>query len=456
MFQEALSIVYRRFSDGCEVVHCILDFYNVRWFCKHCSRFCPSLLAPSSVPTHLTRRRLQRWRGAMRPEFESSYRAATTRFTPTCWCSGWGVTPTRRLGMVCIPSYACKTQAGWRTRIFYPRTLKCCWQKLGTQLNTLAQLHADKVILVTLELIGMLCLLGMFFLRCLDAQAESFGDSVRKPLQEILPRLDEQRKMVTALTWRNLSVTLSIVVPPSLLLFICPSVLSYLSVCGFLYHQSACTSVMPSFVFLFLVVSSKQENFSWRLKWKSPPRSLMRWGWISYQGSCLILFTFASFCDADQAQVFSRWRPVRQFDEGERQRGNCLYTSQGQNNNLQVCVVERKFLILNHLFLQGIKPLFISLINKKLLTFNRHSTQCHWPDTLEWGCSVGPCTLADSLLYKIFFPQSQPDTKRKSPTLLYQELHSLFTNIPCFPPKPNAVSFKMLPWRKVSKVSSFL
>ena len=32
------------------------------------------------------------------------------------------------------------------------------------------------------------------------------------------------------------------------------------------------------------------------------------------------------------------------------------------------------------------------LLNK-LLTLDHHSTQCHWPHTLEWGCFVGPCML---------------------------------------------------------------
>ena len=40
-----------------------------------------------------------------------------------------------------------------------------------------------------------------------------------------------------------------------------------------------------------------------------------------------------------------------------------------------------------------------------MLTPNRHSTQCHWPYTLEWGCSVGPCML---IHYHIKFLFSYP------------------------------------------------
>ena len=58
------------------------------------------------------------------------------------------------------------------------------------------------------------------------------------------------------------------------------------------------------------------------------------------------------------------------------------------------------------------------------------------------------------MIYKSCFLLSQTDTK-KLPTPLYQELHSLFTNIPCFSPKHNAAlakfchkkGFKSI-WRK--------
>ena len=52
----------------------------------------------------------------------------------------------------------------------------------------------------------------------------------------------------------------------------------------------------------------------------------------------------------------------------------------------------------------------------------------------------------------IFFLLSQTDTKR-SPTLLYKELHLSFINIPCFSPKQNVVLLQMLPRRKDLKVS---
>ena len=91
------------------------------------------------------------------------------------------------------------------------------------------------------------------------------------------------------------------------------------------------------------------------------------------------------------------------------------------------------------------------LLINKFLTLNRHSTQCHWPCTLEWGCSVGSCTLIHCRI-KFWFLLSQTDTK-KSPTLLYQELHSSFTNLPSFSPKQNALLSKMLQQRKALKVS---
>ena len=81
-------------------------------------------------------------------------------------------------------------------------------------------------------------------------------------------------------------------------------------------------------------------------------------------------------------------------------------------------------------------------INKSL-TLNCRSTQCHWPRTLEWGGSIRPCMLIHR---HIKFPFSCPKLiLKKSPTLLYQELPSLFTNISCFSPKQNAVLLKMLP-----------
>ena len=42
-------------------------------------------------------------------------------------------------------------------------------------------------------------------------------------------------------------------------------------------------------------------------------------------------------------------------------------------------------------------------INKSL-TLNCHSTQCHWPHTLEeWGCFVGPCMLIHRCTITVFF-----------------------------------------------------
>ena len=42
-------------------------------------------------------------------------------------------------------------------------------------------------------------------------------------------------------------------------------------------------------------------------------------------------------------------------------------------------------------FIYQLTKLYVSI--NKLLILNPHSTQCHWPCTLEWGCSVGPCML---------------------------------------------------------------
>ena len=89
-----------------------------------------------------------------------------------------------------------------------------------------------------------------------------------------------------------------------------------------------------------------------------------------------------------------------------------------------------------------------------LLTLNRHSTWCHWPPTLEWRCSVRPWILIHCCTNFLF---SHPKLiLKKSPTLLYQGLHSLFTNIPSFSPKQNAVLSKMLPQKKASKTSGIL
>ena len=43
----------------------------------------------------------------------------------------------------------------------------------------------------------------------------------------------------------------------------------------------------------------------------------------------------------------------------------------------------------------------IEEINKSL-ALNRHNTRCHWPRTLEWGCSVGPCTLIHRCTKTVF------------------------------------------------------
>ena len=66
-------------------------------------------------------------------------------------------------------------------------------------------------------------------------------------------------------------------------------------------------------------------------------------------------------------------------------------------------------------------------INCSHSTFIALSVSDHtlWSRSFFWGMH------ADPLTYKSCFLLSQTDTK-KSPTLLYQELHSSFTNIPCF------------------------
>ena len=81
-----------------------------------------------------------------------------------------------------------------------------------------------------------------------------------------------------------------------------------------------------------------------------------------------------------------------------------------EDHNMQVCIT--------------CKPGSVMLQLNKSLTLNHHSTQSHLPQTLEWSCSVGPCKL---IHYCINFPFSYPKLILKKPTLLYQEVHSLFT-----------------------------
>ena len=66
----------------------------------------------------------------------------------------------------------------------------------------------------------------------------------------------------------------------------------------------------------------------------------------------------------------------------------------------------------------------------KLLILNYRSIQCHLSPTLEWG-SVWLNSQADSLPYKLSFLLSQTDNNI-SLTLLYQEIHPLFTSTVCF------------------------
>ena len=58
----------------------------------------------------------------------------------------------------------------------------------------------------------------------------------------------------------------------------------------------------------------------------------------------------------------------------------------------------------------------------------------------------------DPLPYKISFLLSQTDIK-KTPALLYHELHSSFINISCFSPKQNTALSKMLLWLKALNAS---
>ena len=65
-------------------------------------------------------------------------------------------------------------------------------------------------------------------------------------------------------------------------------------------------------------------------------------------------------------------------------------------------------------------------INKPF-TLNCHSTQCHWPSTLEWGCSVGACMLIHWSIKFLFF---YPKLIQKKNCLLYftkSYIHCLLT-----------------------------
>ncbi len=69
------------------------------------------------------------------------------------------------------------------------RTVRHSWQKLGTEFSKLADLHSQK--------------------------ATAYLEAVRKPLQELLPQLEETRQEVrplvpSDLTWPTLLVVLAI------------------------------------------------------------------------------------------------------------------------------------------------------------------------------------------------------------------------------------------------------
>ncbi|XP_019852579.1 PREDICTED: uncharacterized protein LOC109582354 isoform X1 [Amphimedon queenslandica] len=114
---EALSVVFKRFSDGCEVVQCISDFYKDMSELEHyyAARVL-KLLESANYTFHSNI--LMQWLGTD-PYHESG-------------------------------------------------TVKQCWNEMGDELNKLATLHAEK--------------------------AESFSDIVRKPLIDMLPKLEEDRK----------------------------------------------------------------------------------------------------------------------------------------------------------------------------------------------------------------------------------------------------------------------
>jgi hypothetical protein len=116
---ESLQVVNKRFSDGCEVVQCILEFYK-----------------EIADVEHSYASRMYRLVGSSNYTFHSNILMQ--------WLGG---DPYEERG-----------------------TVKCSWQKMGAELTKLATLHAEK--------------------------AESFADTVRKPLQSILPGLEEKRKQI--------------------------------------------------------------------------------------------------------------------------------------------------------------------------------------------------------------------------------------------------------------------
>ena len=58
--------------------------------------------------------------------------------------------------------------------------------------------------------------------------------------------------------------------------------------------------------------------------------------------------------------------------------------------------VQLKCILFSQVFIKGRMRQSILQLHQKInksLTLNQHGTQCHWPHTLQWGCSVGLCIL---------------------------------------------------------------
>ena len=64
--------------------------------------------------------------------------------------------------------------------------------------------------------------------------------------------------------------------------------------------------------------------------------------------------------------------------------------------------------------------------------YNFHSILFHWPRSLEWCLFDLPCIL---ILLRLKLSPFLTNWHQKFPTLIYQKVHSLFTNITCFYPK---------------------
>lgn len=83
----------------------------------------------------------------------------------------------------------------YESGVIFSRTVKHSWQKLGAELHKLADLHAEKV--PSVDVSQSLCSGVLVCYPPLPVlKARTYVDAVRKPLFEVLPQLEEARRVV--------------------------------------------------------------------------------------------------------------------------------------------------------------------------------------------------------------------------------------------------------------------